>query len=209
MEGFYLALLAFGGGYYLLTGLMGHGHGDATSGDEHHALDFLHLGGGDHHLDHGHAASAGDANDVRVSPFSLRSLALFAAAFGGFGYLTQFILSLGLLVGFLVGSAAGLLSVYFMLRLTVWLIKQTGSSHARDSDFWGMPGTTTTSLQPGRVGTVSVLIQGRRESWPARPEGAVLIPAGTKVAVIRKEGSHLVVVPAGLDFDTPQLPPQG
>lgn len=206
MEGLYIALVVFGGGYYLISTLLGH-HGDASGGD-HHGLDFFHHDGGGHlhsgdgdHPAHEHADSDEDSGEIRVNPFSLRNLALFSAAFGAFGYITQIIFALGLLAGILVGTTAGLVSVYAMFRLTVWMMRQAGSSHVREDDYWGVSGRAITTLRPGQIGTVSILVRNTRETWSASPEGDDTIPAGSLVAVRRKEGSHLIVIPGEPELD--------
>ena len=211
---FYLSLLILGGGYIAITFIVGElvdfGEGVA------HAIEGL--GGGiaealgslgdvlEGAL--GGAEAAGiDVGEIDLpdigeiylhpevegpSPFSLRTLSMFAVGFGAGGLMGK---------GLGMSDAASLVPAGGMAlagAATMWLCLRflygaQGTSSIQATDYLGLVGRVIIAIPEGRPGQVALIVKGQRINVPARSEDGLAVRANAEVEVLGKEGGTVVV----------------
>jgi membrane protein implicated in regulation of membrane protease activity len=211
---FYLSLVIVGGGYIAITFLVGElvdfgadvGHAvEGISDSAAEALSSLGdalegvLGGAD--------ATDVDVGDIHLpdigevglehevegpSPFSLRTVAMFAVGFGAGGLIGK---GLGLSDPVSLAPASGVALVtasvmWFFLR---FLYGEQGSTSIQATDYVGLVGRVIIGVPQGRPGQVALIVKGQRMNVAARSEDGSAIPAHTEVEVLGMEGGMVVV----------------
>jgi membrane protein implicated in regulation of membrane protease activity len=211
---FYLSLLILGGGYIAVTFIVGElvdldegvGHViEGLGGGVGEALSSLGdmlegvLGGAE--------AVGVDVGDIDVpdigemelehdvgepSPFSLRTLAMFAVGFGAGGLMGK---GLGMSDPLSLIPAGGMA---FAGGATMWLALRfvyagQGTSTIQARDYLGVVGRVIIAIPEGRPGRVALNVKGQRINMPARSENGCAIAAHTQVEVLAKEGATVVV----------------
>jgi membrane protein implicated in regulation of membrane protease activity len=208
---FYLSLLIIGGGYIAITFLVGElvdfgadvGHAvEGISDSAAEALSSLGdaldgvLGGADAaDVDVGdiHLPDIGLEHEVEgPSPFSLRTVAMFAVGFGAGGLIGK---GLGLSDPLSLAPASGVALVtasvmWFFLR---FLYGEQGSTSIQATDYLGLVGRVIIAIPQGRPGQVALIVKGQRMNVAARSEDGSPIPAHTEVEVLSMEGGMVVV----------------
>jgi membrane protein implicated in regulation of membrane protease activity len=211
---FYLSLLICGGGYIAITFIVGElvdfGEGVAQAieglgGGVAEALGSLGdvlegvLGGAEAAgVDVG-SIDLPDIGEIDLehevegpSPFSLRTLAMFAVGFGAGGLMGK---GLGMSdpVSLIPASGmafAGAATMWLCLR---FLYAAQGSSSIKATDYHGLVGRVTVAVPEGRLGRVALNVKGQRINVPARSENGCAIRAHAEVEVLAKEGATVVV----------------
>jgi membrane protein implicated in regulation of membrane protease activity len=211
---FYLSLLILGGGYIAITFIVGElvdfGEGvahaiEGLGGGVAQALGSLGdvlegvLGG---------AEAAGiDVGEIDLpdigemdlhpevegpSPFSLRTLSMFAVGFGAGGLMGK---GLGMsdpvsLVPAGGMALAGAATMWLCLR---FLYGAQGTSSIQATDYLGLVGRVIIAIPEGRSGQVALIVKGQRMNVPARSEDGFPVSVHTEVEVLGKEGGTVVV----------------
>ena len=211
---FYLSLLVLGGGYIAITFLVGElvdfgadvGHAmDGVSDSAAEALSSLGdalegiLGGAE--------AAGADLGDIELpeigeiglehevegpSPFSLRTVAMFAVGFGAGGLIGK---GLGFSDPVSLVPASG---VAFVTGATMWvflrfLYGEQGSTSIQAVDYLGLVGRVIIAIPEGKPGQVALIVKGQRMNVPARAHDGSPIRAHTEVEVLGMEGGMVVV----------------
>lgn len=130
--------------------------------------------------------------DVGPSPFSCRTILMFAAGFGAGGLIGSGIgLSepLTLIPAFGFGVFAGVLS-WLVLR---FLYRDQGSTTIGPTDYVGLIGRITVPIPKGKLGQVILNVKMQKKQMPARSEDGGSIPSHTQVEVVLMEGGVLIV----------------
>jgi membrane protein implicated in regulation of membrane protease activity len=206
---FYLSLLIIGGGYIAITFFVGElvdfgaDVGDAVEGISGGAAEALSglgdavdgvLGGGD-------AADVGDIHlpDIGLehevegpSPFSLRTVAMFAVGFGAGGLIGK---GLGLSDPLSLAPASGMavVTASVMWLFLRFLYGEQGTTSIQATDYVGLVGRVIIPIPQGRPGQVALIVKGQRMNAAARSEDGSPIPAHTEVEVLSMEGGMVVV----------------
>jgi membrane protein implicated in regulation of membrane protease activity len=211
---FYLTLVVIGGGYIAITFIVGElvdlGEGvahaiEGLGGGVAEALGSLGdvlegvLGGaeavgvdiGD--IDLPDIESIGLDHEVEgPSPFSLRTLSMFAVGFGAGGLMGK---GLGMSDPVSLVPASGMA---FAGAATMWLCLRflygaQGSSSIRAKDYLGLVGRVIIAIPEGKPGQVALIVKGQRMNVPARSEDGFPVRANAEVEVLGKEGGTVVV----------------
>jgi len=187
---FYLSLLILGGGYIAVTFLVGElvdfgedvGHAiEGVSDSAAEALSSLGetlegvLGGAEAadvdlgEIELPEVGEIGLEHEVEgPSPFSLRTVAMFAVGFGAGG---------------LIGKGLGLRFLY----------GEQGSTSIQATDYLGLVGRVIIAIPEGKPGQVALVVKGQRMNAPARSEDGSPIRTHTEVEVLGMEGGMVVV----------------
>jgi membrane protein implicated in regulation of membrane protease activity len=208
---FYLSLLIIGGGYIAITFFVGElvdfgadaGHAlEGVSDSVAEAIGSLGdvldgaLGGAD--------AADVDVGDIDLpeiglehevegpSPFSLRTVAMFAVGFGAGGLIGK---GLGLsdALSLVLASGVALVTASVMWLFLRFLYGEQGSTSIQAPDYVGLVGRVIIAIPQGRPGQVALIVKGQRMNVPARSEDGSPIPAHTEVEVLGMEGGMVVV----------------
>lgn len=126
------------------------------------------------------------------SPFSLRTVAMFAAGFGGGGIMGKglgFSDPLSLAPAFGTGLASSVL-MWLFLR---FLYAEQATTSIQEPDYIGLIGRVSLSIPKGELGQVILTVKGQIKNMPARSEDGSPISAQTQVEVISLEGGMLIV----------------
>lgn len=211
---FYFALLIIGGGYIGITFIIGElvdvgedvGHAiEGVSDSAAEALSSLGdalegvLGGAEAgHIDIP-AIELPEIGDIGLehevegpSPFSLRTVAMFAVGFGAGGLIGQ---GLGLPDPVSLVPATG---VALATSTTMWLFLrflygEQRSTSIQAMDYVGLVGRVIIAIPKGRPGQVALIVKGQRMNVPARSEDGSPIAAQEQVEVVSMEGGMVVV----------------
>lgn len=192
-EGFYLVVFGVGLGLLLVTFLLGElfEFGGEIAHDIGGLFDHDVGAVGAHGLDLGGTA------EPRATPFTSRMLFVFAAAFGGAGFIgaasgLPVLLSaaLGLVVGFGVAAAG-----FFLIIRP--LAGQQGTSQDKPAEFVGLRATVTSGIPAGGWGQISFTAawSGTRRVEAARSVDGRPVLAGTAVRIVRPAGPGVTVEP--------------
>lgn len=211
---FYFALVIIGGGYIAITFIIGElvdfgedvGHAVEGVGDSAaEALSSLGevlegvLGGAEAvdvsvpDIDVPEIGDIGLEHDVEgPSPFSLRTVAMFAAGFGAGGLIGQ---GLGLPDPLSLVPATG---VAVATSTTMWLFLrflygEQRSTSIQAPDYLGLIGRVIIAIPEGRPGQVALIVKGQRRNVPARSEDGSRIAAQQQVEVVSMEGGMVIV----------------
>lgn len=211
---FYLSLLVIGGGYIAITFFVGElvdfgadvGHAvEGISDSAAEALSSLGdvlegvLGGADAAdadvggIDLPEIGEIGLEHEVEgPSPFSLRTVAMFAVGFGAGGLIGK---GLGWSDPLSLAPASGVALVtasvmWFFLR---FLYGEQGSTSIQATDYLGLVGRVIIAVPAGKPGQVALIVKGQRMNVAARSEDGSPIPAQTEVEVVSMEGGMVVV----------------
>ena len=209
---FYLSLLIIGGGYIILTFLVGElldfgedvgqameGISDSVGealGSLGNALEGV-LGG----------AEAADVGGIELpevgeiglehevegpSPFSLRVVAMFAVGFGAGGLIGK---GLGVSDALSLVPASGVaaLTAALMWAFLRFLYGEQRSTSIQATDYVGLVGRVIIALPQNRPGQVALVVKGQRINAPARSDDGSPIPAHAEVEVLGMEGGMVVV----------------
>jgi membrane protein implicated in regulation of membrane protease activity len=208
---FYLSLLIIGGGYIAITFFVGElvdfgadaGHAlEGVSDSVAEAIgnlgDVLEgvLGGADAaDVDVGHIElpEIGLEHEVEgPSPFSLRTVAMFAVGFGAGGLIGK---GLGLTDALSLAPASGvaLITASVMWLFLRFLYGEQGSTSIQATDYMGLVGRVIIAIPQERPGQVALIVKGQRMNVPARSEDGTPIPAHTEIEVLGMEGGMVVV----------------
>ena len=211
---FYLSLLILGGGYIAVTFLVGElvdfgedvGHAiEGVSDSAAEALSSLGetlegvLGGaeaadvdvGD--IDLPEVGEIGLEHEVEgPSPFSLRTVAMFAVGFGAGGLIGK---GLGFsdAVSQAPASGVALMTASGMWLFLRFLYGEQGSTSIQATDYLGLVGRVIIAIPEGKPGQVALVVKGQRMNVPARSEDGSPIRTHTEVEVLGMEGGMVVV----------------
>jgi membrane protein implicated in regulation of membrane protease activity len=201
---FYMSLLIVGGGYIVITFIvgelvdLGEGIGHAIEGVSDSALEALGglgdvlegiLGG----TEVGEIGEIGLDHEIEgPSPFSLRTVAMFAVGFGAGGLIGQ---GLGLSDPLTLVPASGvaLAASTMMWLFLLFLYGEQRSTSIRWADYVGLVGRVIIAIPEGRTGQVALVVKGQRMNVPARSEDGCPIPRQTQVEVLSREGAMVIV----------------
>lgn len=188
MQCMYFLLMIIGGGFLILTFLVGeifefaHDFGDTLGG----AVDGM-LGSVGLHAPHGLD------HDGLPSPFSSRVIFSFVTAFGGMGTILTYYDTpqvLTIVFSLLAGVAGGAVVWLF----TYAFFRQSATTQMRDADLTGAPGRVTLDIPGGaRFGEVSVIVRETSTTWFAVSDDGQTIPANTPITVVSRNGARLTV----------------
>jgi len=195
--GFFLAVLSFAGHLHIGGGDhdMQVGHAGTDVAVAGHGEVDVHAHAGESHAGTGHGH---DAHDDGSSGFSLMSpfvWSTFIAMSGLGGIVTT---KAGLVGPWSAPPAFGsglVVALATMFGFNALLDKIEGSSHFRMADSVELEGEVITSIPAAGVGEVAFTAKGARRGGPARSADAVDLPQGTRVAIVRTEGTCLFVRP--------------
>jgi membrane protein implicated in regulation of membrane protease activity len=138
------------------------------------------------------ALAADTEFDVGPSPFSCRTILMFAAGFGAGGLIGSGIgLSepLTLIPAFGFGIFAGVLS-WLVLS---FLYRDQGSTTIGPTDYVGLVGRITIPIPKGKLGQVMLNVKMQKKRMPARSVDGGSISSHTQVEVVLMEGGVLIV----------------
>jgi membrane protein implicated in regulation of membrane protease activity len=194
----YWFLIAIGGGYFVLSFIVGEiaDLGESVFDGVSNSIEGVFNGTFG-------AAEAADVDmvdalavdtefDVGPSPFSCRTILMFAAGFGAGGLIGSGIgLSepLTLIPAFGFGVFAGVLS-WLVLR---FLYRDQGSTTIGPSDYIGLVGRISIPIPKGKLGQVMLDVKMQKKRMPARSEGGDPISTHTQVEIVSMEGGVLIV----------------
>ena len=210
---FYILLIVFGGGYIFISFVVGELFDIGE--DASHAIEGISdsvseaLGNLGDIVDgiFGGAEAAGvevgefEAPEIGIehefeaagpSPFSLRTMAMFAAGFGGGGLIGK---GLGFSdpLSLVPASSVGAVSSILMWLFLRFLYAEQGSTSIQEPDYLGLIGRVSISIPEKELGQVILTVKGQIKNMPARSEDGAPIPAQTQVEVISIEGGMLIV----------------
>ena len=189
----YIVCLIVGGGYLLITFLLGFGHEHLAHdiGVHHHlgastGADSFDTPDGGHH-------SHSDHDGPRV--ISLQNLLAFMAGFGAIGVISS-LSAVTLIVSLFYSVFGGLLAAALAFWFLRFAIRQQSSEHTTSTDFQDVNAEVLTRIPPdGEVGEVSAIIKGQYVKFLARAENlGETFPEGAKVVTISYSGGVATVV---------------
>jgi membrane protein implicated in regulation of membrane protease activity len=194
----YWFLVAIGGGYFILSFIVGEiaDLGESAFEGVSHSLEGVFNGvlgapeAGD--VDFIDALSADTEFDVGPSPFSCRTILMFAAGFGAGGLIGNGIgLSepLTLIPAFGFGVFAGVMS-WLVLK---FLYGEQGSTTIEPSDYIGLVGRISVPVPEDRLGQVMLDVKMQKKRMPARSESGEPIAVNAQVEIVSAEGGVLIV----------------
>jgi membrane protein implicated in regulation of membrane protease activity len=194
----YWFLVAVGGGYFVLSFIVGEvadlgesaleGVSSSIGGLFDGALGAPEAAD----IDLLDALAADTEFDVGPSPFSCRTILMFAAGFGAGGLIGSGIgLSepLTLIPAFGFGIFAGVLS-WLVLS---FLYRDQGSTTIGPTDYVGLVGRITIPIPKGKLGQVMLNVKMQKKRMPARSVDGGSISSHTQVEVVLMEGGVLIV----------------
>jgi membrane protein implicated in regulation of membrane protease activity len=211
---FYFALLIIGGGYIGVTFIIGElvdvggDIGHAVEGVSDSAAEALSsvgdalegiFGGAEAGSVDIPALELPEIGDIGLehevegpSPFSLRTVAMFAVGFGAGGLIGQ---GLGLRDPLSLVPATG---VALATSATMWLFLrflygEQRSTSIQAIDYMGLVGRVIIAIPKGRPGQVALVVKGQRMNLPACSEDGSPIAAQKQVEVVSMEGGMVVV----------------
>jgi len=195
--GFFLAVLSFAGHLHIGGGDhdMQVGHAGTDVAVAGHGEVDVHAHAGEHHAGTGHGHEAHDDSSSGFSIMSPFVWSTFIAMSGLGGIVTT---KAGLVGAWSTPPAFGsglVVALATMFGFNVLLDKIEGSSHFSVADSIELEGEVITSIPAAGVGEVAFTAKGARRSGPARSADAVDLPQGTRVAIVRTEGTCLFVRP--------------
>lgn len=129
---------------------------------------------------------------VGPSPFSLRTIAMFAVGFGAGGIIGQ---GLGLSdpLTLVPAGGVGLVTSILMWLFLRFLYAEQASTSIQATDYVGLIGRVTVSIPERKPGQVALIVRGQRMNVPARSEDGFPIPAQAQVEVLSMEGGVVIV----------------
>ena len=172
----YIVLGAIGGGYVVVSTLLGH------MAD---AFDTGHAAGGHH-----------GAADFHFPFFSPLAVATLFGALGAWGLIAKH--------GFRVGDGASLLLALPLAFVTTYAVTYAawrlvmgsrGSSTIRLADLVGRAAEVLTPIPAGGAGEIAALVDGQRYTGPARHAEGQAVPRGALVTIVEVAGTTLLVTP--------------
>jgi membrane protein implicated in regulation of membrane protease activity len=211
---FYFALVIIGGGYIAITFIIGElvdfgeGVGHALEGVGDSAAEALSglgdvlegvLGGaeavdvGIPDIDVPEIGDIGLEHDVEgPSPFSLRTVAMFAVGFGTGGLIGQ---GLGLPdpLSLVPATGVALATSTVMWLFLRFLYGEQRTTSIQAPDYLGLVGRVIIAIPEGRPGQVALIVKGQRRNAPARSEDGSHIAAQEQVEVVSMEGGMVIV----------------
>ncbi len=177
------------------------GHDFAAHGHDSSALGHDGDGGGHGHND----GTDSDHGSQGLSPFSPLMIATFATLFGGLGFISLGVLgtiplmpqSLVNTLSFLVsGALSVILSSYFSFFLVKLFIKSQASTNVSTNKLIGSEAEALLDLEPGKIGEITYLLAGSRQSNMARlAEGEKKIKKGQTVEIVAINDNVMLVKP--------------
>lgn len=174
------------------TDMGGHDFGDHGFGD--HGIGGHGIG--DHGTAEGGHGLAGDYSgaEIQFSPLSPVVLATFITAFGAFGLIGLYAMSVAALISIAIAVAGAFIiaSAVFYLFAKVFSITQ-GTSEARQSDLLGTTAEIITPIPEKGLGEVAYVIRGSRYNAPARCESGEALPRFAQVTIVATSGTTLTV----------------
>lgn len=182
---FVIYAICFGVGlvFTLVSFFLGHDFGGADGAD---------VGTG------GHAETGLDHSGMPgISIFSPTTIACFLTALGGFGMVFSVVEATSAIwisapLAILGGTAV---AAVVMWGFTVIFRKTQASSESKVASLAGRPATVISPIPEGGVGEIAYVDGGSRYNTPARAEGGVAVPSGTKVYITRVVGTQFYVSP--------------
>ncbi len=210
---FYLSLIVIAGGYIAFSFIVGElidfgedvGHAvegvsDSVAGaldSLGHAIDGV-LGGAEADVGEIAAPEIGEIGleheieGAGPSPFSLRTVAMFAVGFGAGGLIGQ---GLGLSdpLTLVPAGGVGLVTGALMWAFLRFLYAEQASTSIQAADYVGLVGRVTVSIPSGKPGQVALVVRGQRMNVPARSEDGSPIPGQVQVEVLSMEGGMAIV----------------
>ena len=209
---FYVSLLILGGGYIAISFIVGElvdfgeDVGHAFEGISDGVADALgSLGdvldgifGGAEAADVGgielpEIGEVGLEHEVEgPSPFSLRTVAMFAVGFGAGGLIGKGV-GMSDPLSLVPASGAGLVTGGLMWAFLRFLYGEQGSTSIQAPDYVGLVGRVIIGIPEGRPGQVALVVKGQRVNAPARSEDGSPIPSQAQVEVLGLEGGMVVV----------------
>ncbi|HEM62637.1 MAG TPA: hypothetical protein ENO24_10135 [Chloroflexi bacterium] len=209
---FYVSLLILGGGYIAISFIVGElvdfgeDVGHALEGISDSVADALgSLGDALDGLFGG--AEAADVGGIELpeigemglehevegpSPFSLRTVSMFAVGFGAGGLIGKGV-GMSDPLSLAPASGAGLVTGGLMWAFLRFLYGEQGSTSIQAPDYVGLVGRVIIGIPEGRAGQVALVVKGQRINAPARSEDGSSIPAQAQVEVLGLEGGMVVV----------------
>jgi hypothetical protein len=134
-----------------------------------------------------------DADTDGPSPFSIRTIAMFLAGFGGGGLFGLHILRWPDLVSLIPATGVGLIMGTVMWATLSVVYRGVGSTSIRASDYLNVAGRVTVSIPQDKPGVVALVVRGHRKNVPARSEDGSPIPANAQVVIVGMEGGMCIV----------------
>lgn len=195
MQCMYFLLMMIGGGFLIITLIMGemfefaHDLGDTIGGAMDHALDGIGFHG--FHLgDHGDVSGDGESGP---SPFSSRVVFAFVTAFGGMGTILTYY-DVGALPTVVFSLLAGFAGGTVVWVFTFVMFRKSATTQLRDSDFIGVGGQVTLSIPGGtQNGEVTILVRGASQTKFAISSDGSPLSVGVPIVVTARSGGRLVV----------------
>jgi membrane-bound ClpP family serine protease len=138
----------------------------------------------------GHDAGLG--HDAGVSVFSIKVLTTLTLGFGAFGAVAMYFTD-NPVQSSLWGVASGAVLAFFMFQLMRLIYAQQASSELTMDSAVGRFGAVVTSIDGPKPGEVGVSAEGRYQTYPAKSSGGESLPVTTRVKVVGKAGTLLVV----------------
>ncbi|HEY0788760.1 MAG TPA: NfeD family protein [Thermoanaerobaculia bacterium] len=187
--------------------------GHLDHGDLNHSADLSHDTHAGHHIGHTHVtdvifggghhtthADSADVPDDRSgsrafwSQLNLSAISLFAAWFGGTGYILAHYFGVPLVVSLPIAVVVGLAGAAALN----WFVRNVLIGRGRtlrQEPLNGVIAQVSATIRPGGLGEVIFTTGGTRQSLPARTAGAEPIVAGTEVVIVRAERGTALVEP--------------
>jgi membrane protein implicated in regulation of membrane protease activity len=211
---FYFALVIIGGGYIAITFIIGElvdfgeGVGHALEGVGDGAAEALSSLGdvlegvlgsaeavdvGIPDIDVPEIGDIGLEYDVEgPSPFSLRTVAMFAVGFGTGGLIGQ---GLGLPdpLSLVPATGVALATSTVMWLFLRFLYGEQRTTSIQAPDYLGLVGRVIIAIPEGRPGQVALIVKGQRRNAPARSEDGTHVAAQQQVEVVSMEGAMVIV----------------
>lgn len=200
----YFACLVLGFGFVaisaLLSGLGGHGHGDAGHDVGHDVGHDIGEAEGDfaageaHDVGHGHGDAGPAEGGVHLPLFSPLVIASFLAAFGGSGIVFQKLFGDRLWLHVPLAAGTSLL-VGFAIAFGIWKLTSTfnASNVARITDALGTLAEVSVTVPKQGMGEIAYVSGNTRQTLSARSADGLEHKQGTSVQVLRVEQGVAVV----------------
>lgn len=147
---------------------------------------------GDHDADHSLETAHEVSFAEHPSPFSLRVISLFLAAFGSVGAMAR-LYGAGYTVSVAAGIGAGLVVGYAGYKLISLFMGQQSSSLIEADELLGAVGQVSVGIPEGGVGQVNVVVKEKRLYPMARAVSAGAIGEGEQVRIVRSMGNTVFV----------------
>jgi hypothetical protein len=145
-------------------------------------------------------AAGADISEGAPGAFSVKTFAVFLAAFGTVGGLAHYVVRgqpRAVLVSSTLGVLSGVvLSAVYLLAMRL-IYSQQASSLITDRELVGVEGRVTVAIPPDGLGEVTCLLGERTTRRMARAPGTGPIPEGVIVRVKEVYGDTVVVEPPG------------